>query len=63
MNSKDGNDITPVLWEDNYFPLLPGETREITGSYELRSVSGTEVGLEIAGWNTAPTSIVPQAAQ
>ncbi|MGO8789712.1 MAG: glycosyl hydrolase 2 galactose-binding domain-containing protein [Terriglobia bacterium] len=62
-NRKDGTDITPVLWEDNYFSLLPGETREITGSYELPAATGKELGLEIAGWNTAPTSIVPLAVQ
>ena len=55
--------LPPCLWEDNYFPLLPGETLKITGSYELPAATGTEVGLEIAGWKTAPTSIVPQAAQ
>ena len=27
---KGGTDITPILWDDNYFSLLPGEQREVT---------------------------------
>jgi hypothetical protein len=32
-NDIDGEEILPVLWEDNYFALTPGETREITATY------------------------------
>ena len=26
-DKKTGKEIVPVLYEDNYFPLMPGETR------------------------------------
>ena len=30
---RGGTESLPVLWEDNYFALLPGETREVRVSY------------------------------
>src|SRR6202045_1896200 len=32
--SKDGADVTPIFWSDNYFSLLPGEQREIIAHYD-----------------------------
>ena len=29
LNGKDGGDIAPVYWSDNYLPLLPGESRNL----------------------------------
>ena len=29
VNQADGEEILPVIWEDNYFSLLPGEKREL----------------------------------
>lgn len=29
----NGEGLLPVLWEDNYFMLLPGESREIRANY------------------------------
>ena len=26
----DGNLIVPALWSDNFFPLLPGQTKTVT---------------------------------
>ena len=31
-----GDEIVPVIWEDNYISLLPGEKREVTASYRTR---------------------------
>ena len=36
--SREGeadNEILPVLWQDNYFALLPGETRQVTATYQI----------------------------
>ena len=46
-----GEEILPVLWEDNYFSLLPGESREVTARYNRREVEGHLPTLEIKGWN------------
>jgi len=56
-SGKDGEDVTPVFWEDNYFSLLPGERRQITGKFDLPTPAGKEVGLEISGWNAAVNTI------
>ncbi len=34
--TKGGEEILPVIWQDNYISLLPGETREITATYRAR---------------------------
>jgi exo-1,4-beta-D-glucosaminidase len=44
----DGEEVLPVLWEDNYFPLLPGQTRQITATYQ--SVKEKTI-VEMDGWN------------
>jgi exo-1,4-beta-D-glucosaminidase len=44
---SDGEEILPVLWEGNYFPLLPGETRRIAATYRSREIPVVEVD----GWN------------
>ncbi len=52
--SREGeadNEILPVLWQDNYFALLPGETREVTATYRVGEKSKTIPSVEIDGWN------------
>jgi hypothetical protein len=31
--APEEEEILPVLWQDNYFALLPGETRQITATF------------------------------
>ena len=55
--SRDGetdNEILPVLWQDNYFALLPGETRHVTATYRLDEKSKATARVEIDGWNVNP---------
>jgi exo-1,4-beta-D-glucosaminidase len=44
----DGEEILPVLWEDNYFPILPGETRQVTATYQTLHLKTV---VEVDGWN------------
>jgi hypothetical protein len=46
-----GAEILPVLWDDNYFSLLPGETREIAARFPAAASSGARPVLEVGGWN------------
>jgi exo-1,4-beta-D-glucosaminidase len=48
---KGGEELLPVFWEDNYFELFPGETREVSATYSLRDLAGAEPALEVTGWN------------
>jgi exo-1,4-beta-D-glucosaminidase len=46
-----GDEILPVLWEDNYISLLPGEKREVTATYRAAESGTAKPTVEISGWN------------
>ena len=48
---KGGVEILPVLWQDNYVSLLPGEKREITATYRATELGASKPYVEISGWN------------
>jgi exo-1,4-beta-D-glucosaminidase len=48
---KGGEEILPVLWQDNYISLLPGEKREITATYRATELGRTSPYVEVKGWN------------
>jgi exo-1,4-beta-D-glucosaminidase len=50
----DGDEILPILWEDNYFSLLPGETREVTATYNPRDLGQSKPVVETEAWNRKP---------
>ncbi|HET9775859.1 MAG TPA: beta galactosidase jelly roll domain-containing protein [Gemmatimonadaceae bacterium] len=48
---KEGEEALPVLWDDNYISLLPGETRTLNATYRLRDLGGAPPKLVVTGWN------------
>jgi exo-1,4-beta-D-glucosaminidase len=48
-----GEEILPVLWEDNYVSLLPGERREISATYRTSALGGAQSSVEVSGWNVS----------
>ena len=46
-----GAEILPVIWQDNYISLLPGEKRDITASYRTAELGTAQPEVEISGWN------------
>jgi exo-1,4-beta-D-glucosaminidase len=50
VDEKSGEEILPVLWEDNYISLMPGESREIAAHYDTPLNTGG-LKLEVDGWN------------
>ncbi|MCA1592489.1 MAG: hypothetical protein LC754_07545 [Acidobacteria bacterium] len=46
-----GEEVLPVLWEDNYFSLLPGERKEVSATYQLNNLRGATPVLAVEGWN------------
>src|SRR5450432_110171 len=46
-----GEEILPVVWEDNYISLLPGEKREIAATYRANELGTTKPTVEVSGWN------------
>jgi exo-1,4-beta-D-glucosaminidase len=51
QKSSDGEEILPVLWQDNYFSLLPGETRRITATYRAKDLGKAQPILATEAWN------------
>ncbi len=51
LKGKGGEEILPVVWEDNYISLLPGEKREITATYRTSSLGTATPAIEVSGWN------------
>jgi len=48
---KGGEEILPVIRQDNYFSLMPGEKRKVTATYDSTSLQGATSALEVGGWN------------
>jgi len=46
-----GEEVLPVIWEDNYISLLPGEKREVTATYRTSALGAAKPALEVSGWN------------
>ena len=47
----DGVEITPVLWTDNDFALIPGETRQVVARYSVADLANKTSELDVRGPN------------
>ena len=54
---RDGEEVLPSFWSDNYFSILPGRTKELTVEFQRLMVEGTKVFLRIEGWNIVRQTI------
>jgi len=54
---KNGEEVLPILWEDNYFSLLPGEKREVTATYQAKELAGALPVVQVDGWNVKAKSM------
>ena len=48
---RRGEEVLPVLWSDNYFSLLPGESRDVMATLATADLRGASPFLEAGGWN------------
>ncbi len=46
-----GEEILPVVWQDNYISLMPGEKRELTATYRTSELGTEKAEAEVSGWN------------
>jgi exo-1,4-beta-D-glucosaminidase len=53
-NKGQNVEILPVLWEDNYIELMPGELREISAQYLTSNSLTGSPELFVSGWNIEP---------
>jgi exo-1,4-beta-D-glucosaminidase len=55
LKGKDGAEVLPVFFDDNYISLLPGEKREITVHVRNSDLGAAKPVLAVDGFNVAPT--------
>jgi len=46
-----GEEILPVWWDDNYFSLLPGQSRQVSARFAAEDLGTLPAVLEVGGWN------------
>jgi exo-1,4-beta-D-glucosaminidase len=51
LHHKDGDDILPVIFSDNYISLAPGESRTIECTYENKYAVNATPFIYVSGWN------------
>jgi len=56
VRGQGGEEVLPVLWEDNDLTLLPGERRELLVRFASRDLHGARPTLSVEGWNVPPAS-------
>ena len=54
-NEKDVEEILPILLQDSYFSLLPGERKEVTAKFERSP--GLKPVVDVEGWNVPRQSV------
>ena len=57
LKGKDGKEILPVFWEDNYLCLLPGEKRGIAVRLRKSDLGDAKPALAVDGYNVAPVTV------
>jgi exo-1,4-beta-D-glucosaminidase len=53
----DKKEVLPVLWDDNYFELMPGESRTLTARFLSPESLGDRPELIVDGWNIVPARV------
>jgi exo-1,4-beta-D-glucosaminidase len=61
-DKKDDHDVVPVLWQDNYFSLLPSEERIVAVSYDASELHGTHPVIQVGGFNIATGEVPVQTS-
>ena len=54
QRASDGEEVLPVLWEDNYFALLPGESRQVAATIRRGGAGRGSPVVQVDGWNVKP---------
>jgi hypothetical protein len=57
ISSATGKQVLPAFYSDNYFALLPGESKTITIEFAKKYLEGGTPEFSIEGWNTNPRDL------
>jgi exo-1,4-beta-D-glucosaminidase len=53
----DKDEVLPTFWNDNYFSLLPGETRTVVATVDGFRLAGRTTHVRLGGWNVRPADL------
>jgi exo-1,4-beta-D-glucosaminidase len=56
LTGRGGEEALPVIWDDNYVSLLPGESRVLTATVRTRDLGGAAPRVVVRGWNVPETT-------
>jgi hypothetical protein len=59
LSSATNEDILPAFYSDNYFALMPGESRTVTVEFHPKYLKGGQPVFKLSGWNTKAETIHP----
>jgi exo-1,4-beta-D-glucosaminidase len=51
VGDKSGKSIVPILWDDNYFSLVPKESRVVKARFTAAALKGEKPVFKYKGWN------------
>ena len=51
LKGSDGEQILPVSYSDNYFHLMPGESRTVEVGWAGEDAGGSSPVIEVTGFN------------
>jgi hypothetical protein len=57
ISSATNEDILPAFYSDNYFSLMPGESKTVTVEFNPKYLKGGKPIFELSGWNTQTEAI------
>lgn len=61
MQQKSAERVLPTYYSDNYFALLPGESKTVTVEFDEEDTNGQEAILQMEGFNTTVKGINGEA--
>ncbi|MDR1157552.1 MAG: discoidin domain-containing protein [Oscillospiraceae bacterium] len=57
VSAATGEDVLPTFYSDNYFALMPGESKTVTAEFNPRYLEGGAPEFELGGWNTSKDTV------
>ncbi|MDR1157656.1 MAG: discoidin domain-containing protein [Oscillospiraceae bacterium] len=57
ISEVTGEDVLPAFYSDNYFTLMPGDTKVITVEFSPKYLEGGDKRFELSGWNTVVKTV------
>jgi exo-1,4-beta-D-glucosaminidase len=51
VGDKSGKSIVPILWDENYVSLVPGESKMIKAKFSASALNGEKPVFSYKGWN------------